>query len=239
MAAQDDPPADWAERLAATRHVERDQPEQVCRLTVDALRVNGGGISMSTVDRQLATVCASDETAARIEELQFTLGEGPCVDVMRRGGNVIVADLLDPAEKTAGRWPGFTEGAVGAGVRAIFAFPLQIGSVRLGALDLYRSKPGSLTDEQIRAASMAADTIAVALPLGLGPGEFVDDQAHLASYRLDVHQAAGMIAVQMNVTVGEALSQLRAAAYAEGRPVNEMADAVIARQLRFPLGDHS
>ena len=76
-----------------------------------------------------------------IEELQYTLGEGPCVEAHTLNRVVLEPDLAHPSVP---RWLAFTPHAVEAGVRAVFAFPLQVGTARLGALDLYRDGPGGL-----------------------------------------------------------------------------------------------
>lgn len=223
----------WSTELAGTSSAGASRAERVCQLCVGTLPVDGGGISVTTQNGQLATVCATDDVAARIEELQFVLGEGPCVDVVMTGSPLLVSDVLDPPKEIEGRWPGFLDAAAEAGVRAIFGFPLQLGAIRVGALDLYRSEPGALTDGQVSAATMAANTIAVSLPLHVGPGQFVDDQVERSSYRLEVHQAAGMVAVQLNVSLGEALLRLRAHAFAENVPLALVAADVVARRLRL------
>lgn len=99
-----------------------------------------------------AVVCATDEGSARIEELQFTLGEGPCVDAVRTGAPVLVPNLGEPNDLNVDRRPGFMEGAGAAGVRAVFAFPLRVGAINVGALDLYRNRPGALTAAQLSGA---------------------------------------------------------------------------------------
>jgi hypothetical protein len=227
----------WASRLADAARVGSDQTERVCQLCVETLPVTGAGVSIATAHGQLATVAASNDIAARIEDLQFTLGEGPCVGVLERGGPVFIDDLSDPPAEVAARWPAFVQGAVAAGAGAVFAFPLQIGAVRLGALDLYRDVPGPLATQHVGAASLAADVIAFSLPLGIAPGELVDDGAGRSAYRLEIHQAAGMVAVQLDITVSDALLRLRAHAYAEGRAISEVADDVVSRRLRFPNGN--
>jgi len=67
------------------------------------------------------------------------------VDAYRQNAVVTEPDLADPVTR---RWPAFTPSAVEAGVRAVFGFPMRVGSVRLGALNLYRDVPGPLTGEQ-------------------------------------------------------------------------------------------
>jgi hypothetical protein len=146
---------------------------------------------------------------------------------------VLEPNLADPATP---RWLGFTPPAVAAGARAIFGFPWQVGAVRLGALNLYRDARGPLTDDQHADALVMAGVVARAV---------LDMQAHAAAGALDaglesggdfrfvVHQAAGMVSVQLGVGVGEAFIRLRAYAFSNERPLTEVAESVVSRQLRF------
>ena len=154
-------------------------------------------------------MCSSNAVSELIEELQYTLGEGPCVDAYHHQQPVLEPDLADP---TVPRWIGFTPQAVAAGARAVFGFPLQIGSVHLGALNVYRDQPGPLTDDQHADALVVAEVAARAVlemqahaPPGMIAAEFSD-----SDFRFVVHQAAGMVSVQLGVSVGEALIRLRA-----------------------------
>ena len=189
---------------------------------------------MVTRSGHRGVVCATDETAARVEDLQMTLGEGPCVDAVSTGAHVFLDDLGTGADP----WPGFLEGAAAAGVRAVFAFPLRIGSISIGALDLYRDEPGELAAPDVRAAHMAADAAAHAvLELGLDGGTFADDRESRSAYQMQVHQATGMVQEQLGIRTEEAFLLLRARAFASGRLVGDVATDVVARRLRFSTED--
>jgi hypothetical protein len=194
---------------------------------------------MVTAAGNRGVVCATDEVSARIEDLQLTLGEGACVDAVQAGTPVLVGDLDEPGDIVTERWPAFMEGAAQAGVRAVFAFPLRIGAITVGVLDLYRDRPGDLTAGQLTMALMAADAAAIAL-LYLGSrsnGGFADDMDGHVTYQMQVHQATGMVKVQLGVTIEEAFLMLRAHAFAAGRPVAEVARDVVERRLRFSTED--
>jgi len=103
------------------------------------------------------SLCATDAVSQLIEELQYTLGEGPCLDAYQQDQVVAEPDLTDPV---TGRWPAFTPPTLAAGVRAVFGFPLRVGTVRLGALNLYRVLPGPLTSDQHADALVVADVAA-------------------------------------------------------------------------------
>jgi hypothetical protein len=229
----------WLELLAGAAAERASQPRRICELCVEMLGVTGAGISMVTAQGNRGTVCATDDVSARIEDLQLTLGEGACVDAVRAGTPVMVSDLDERGDITVERWPAFMEGARAAGVRAVFAFPLRIGAMSVGVLDLYRDRPGDLTAGQLPAALMAADAAAMALlHLGSdGRDSFADDRDRRAAYQMQVHQATGMVKVQAGVTIEEAFLMLRAHAFATGVPVAKVASDVVTRRVRFPVED--
>ena len=103
------------------------------------------------------SLCTTNEVSALIEDLQYTLGEGPCVDAYRHDQVVLEPDLANPA---VARWSAFSPPALGAGVRAVFGFPFRMGGARLGAVNLYRDRPGPLTDDQHADALVMADVVA-------------------------------------------------------------------------------
>jgi hypothetical protein len=198
--------------------------------------ISGAGIAVMTTLPARGIRHVSDKISGRVEELQFSLGEGPGFDAFEAGQPVLVADLAD--REHALRWPAFAAGALVAGARALFAFPLRIGAINLGVLNLYRQRPGALTKEEHAQALVFADTATLLL---LAEGQSTaDDQHRLTAYdqRAVVHQASGMVAVQTGCTIPEALARLRAYAYREDRTLAGVADEVVERRLRFDrLGD--
>jgi hypothetical protein len=210
--------------------------EQLCQEAVTAVNVDGAGLSMMTSAGHRGTVCATDEIARRVEDLQFSLGEGPCYDAFTGGGPVLTADIRASRSVGGGRWPVFTDAVATAGVGALFAFPLLIGAIPLGALDLYRLRSDPLTPAQLRSAWRIADAAAEAL-LDLRSGTAVDLPTNAApagaSYRLEVHQATGMVSVQLAVPLDEAFLRLRAYAYARDLDVADVARDVVAGHLQL------
>jgi hypothetical protein len=195
--------------------------------------MTGAGIMLMSADVPMGSFCTTNDVSSLIEDLQFTLGEGPCVDAYTFGRPVLEPDLADP--KTP-RWLAFSSPALDAGARAVFGFPLQIGAVRFGALNLYRDRPGPLSDEQHADALVVAEVAARSI-LAL-PSTSVSDAGASGSeagsdFHLVVHQASGMVAVQIDAGVAEALIRLRAYAFAHDATLTEVAEAVVARTLRF------
>jgi hypothetical protein len=195
--------------------------------------MTGAGIMLMSGELPRGSVCSSNETSAVIEELQFTMGEGPCVDAYHHDRPVLEPDLADPQTP---RWMGFTPSALEAGARAVFGFPMQVGAVRLGALNLYCDQPGVLTEDQHADALVMAGVAArevLALQAQAPPGALAAELEAGGNFRFVVHQATGMIAAQLDVGVAEAMIRLRAYAFANGRLLRDVADDVVARRVRF------
>ena len=156
--------------LAIARDTEDDRvlAGEICRACVQGLDIDGAAISLLTADPLRETVFASDATADLLEDLQFSLGEGACIDAALSRRPVLVADMNDPAQTA--RWPVYAAAvAEQTGVRAIFALPLQWGAIDVGVLDLYRRAPGAFSAAQMQDALSAADAATLIL-LGLRSG---------------------------------------------------------------------
>jgi hypothetical protein len=229
----------WHRRLADGTGDRASRPRQICQLCVQELGVSGAGISMVTAAGNRGVVCATDDLAAQIEDLQLTLGEGPCMDAAQTGAPVLVPDLDEPDDLVVERWPAFLEGAAAAGVRAVFAFPMRIGAISVGVLDLYRDRPGDLVGDSLPAALMAADAAALSL-LHLDaklPDTFLDDLSSRSSFQLQVHQATGMVQVQLGVSTEDVFLMLRARAFATSRRLVDVASEIVQRHERFSKED--
>jgi len=206
---------------------------RLCQVCAEVTGMSGGGIMLMSNDVPRGAVCTTDHVSALIEDLQFALGEGPCVDAFHLDAPVLEPDLAEPVTP---RWLGFTGPAVEAGVRAVFGFPLQLGAVRLGALNLYRTEPGPLTDDQHADALVMADIAAQALLVlqaDAPPGQLAASLEEGSDFQHVVHQASGMVSAQLEVTVGQALIRVRAYAFGNDRPLVKVAQDVVARRLRF------
>jgi ANTAR domain len=211
---------------------------QLCAVCAEITETSGAGIMLLTGDRPQGSVCTTDGVSTRIEELQYTLGEGPCIDAHRHHSPVAEPDLAHPATS---RWAAFSPAAVAAGARAVFGFPVGVGESRIGALNLYRDRAGPLSADQhadaLVVAAVAARAI-LAMQAGASPGRLGAQLESGGNFRFVVHQACGMIAVQLGISVDDASVLLRAHAFGAGRTVVDVAQDVIERRLRFdPLDD--
>jgi len=225
-------------RLRILEHlVGAEAPEletkRLCDVCAEVTGMTGAGIMLMSGEVPRGPVCTTDTASAVVEQLQYDLGEGPCVDAYSQDRPVLEPDLSEPRTP---RWLAFTGPALAAGVRAIFGFPLQVGAVRLGALNLYRDQPGPLSDDQHADALVMADVAAQALLVmqaNAPPGKIAAELEAGADFQYVAHQASGMVAAQLDVSVGQALIRLRAHAFGNDRPLAKVAADVVARRLRF------
>jgi hypothetical protein len=231
--------------LGIDRHGTDDRAlaQRICRACIAGLDVDGAVLSLLTATVSRTTLWASDATAELIEELQFTLNEGACMEAATTGRPVLVPDLRHSTETA--RWPMFAAAvAEQTKVRALFALPLQWGTVNLGVLDLYRLTAGGLSAAQYRDALSASDIAALLMlgqrtdpTLGVELGEDSGiSQSWLnesSGHRAEVHQATGMVLAQLEISATEALARLRAHAFVEQRLLIDIAHDVVSRRLRF------
>jgi hypothetical protein len=223
--------------LAAMASVDGEAPsviDRVCVAAVVLLSLSGAGISLM-VDGQLrGSAGVSEPGIAAVQELQLELGEGPCVDSWSHGEPMLEPDLAKPRIV---RWPSFAQAAVEAGVRAVFAYPLHIGAIRIGVLVLYRDRPGALEVEEAAQALVLADVasqVVLALQAGAPPESVHELLAGEPPHWAEVHQATGMVSAQLGVSMDEAFVRLRAHAFADRRSLQDVARDVVARRLHLP-----
>ena len=177
------------------------------------------------------SVCRIDVTEA-VEQLEYTLGEGPCVAAVDHKVPVFDADLADEGAQ----WPLFRRGALAAGVRAAFGFPLLIDRICIGALNLYHDRSGPLTDDQVADALVVAQFVSRAVltwQADAPPGTVAWQLEQVPIHRVEVHQATGRISVQAGVSLADALVLLRAYSFSHDRPIGDVAAEVAAGRLRF------
>ncbi|MEV6596129.1 GAF and ANTAR domain-containing protein [Actinoplanes sp. NPDC051346] len=206
---------------------------RLCSAAGRSLSASGVGVSVMSTDGMRGIAATSDPKVAHFEELQFTLGEGPCLEAFSTRRPVLVPDLADGATR---RWPSYTPAVHDHGLRAVFAFPLQIGAARLGVLDVFRREPGLLSDVELRRALIFADVAVTTLLDGqeqATPGSAAAGLDDAMGNRAELFQAQGMVAVRLGVSLTDALARLRAHAFAENRRLGDVARDVVARRLQF------
>ena len=209
--------------------------DRLCCACVSVLHVSDAGVAMISGGASRGTFGVSGPLPRRLDELEFTYGDGPCLDAVRNNAPVFAEDLGDPAQT---RWPAFRAAALTAGIRAVFAFPITVGAHPVGALGLFRYRSGPLRAAALAGAALAADLAGAALlellagdvdwdALACGDG---DHRFGLLA-RVEVHQATGMIMARLNIGAEAALLRLRAHAYSHDMTADEVARDVVDRRL--------
>ncbi|MEV7884012.1 GAF and ANTAR domain-containing protein [Streptomyces sp. NPDC002817] len=223
----------------AARRGARVGVVDVCTAAVAALPIGGAGLSAMSRTTASHPLCSTDDISEQLEELQLMLGEGPCVDAFTQGSAVLTPDLRTGALQD--HWVVFADAALGAGVRAVFALPLQMGAISPGVLDLYADVPTVLDAEELADAQAFADLATLLLldarieETGAPADGASSDRGleDLGAYRAEIDQATGILTVQLGVGIDEAFVRLRAYAFMQGLRLADVAADVVAHRLRF------
>jgi hypothetical protein len=212
----------------------------LCKVAVDELRMSGAVVSLMATSGaapgQSGTIAAASSDQTRlVEELEFSLGEGPSNDAFLTSRPVLTPDL----ERAFGRWPGYAPAALAGGSSAVFAFPMHVGAARFGVLTLHASRPRSLTAPDVATSLMVTELATEIVLDGFSP---VGEQGPpalpllgLDGLRDGVYQAQGMVMVQLGVSLPEALARMRAHAFASDRDLADLAADILAGRARLPI----
>ncbi|ADB30270.1 ANTAR domain protein [Kribbella flavida DSM 17836] len=219
-------------RLAAADAKERHLAERLCEASRLILGVTGASITVDTATSNRITLASSDEVAARLEDLQELLGQGPCREAFQTGLPVTV-DLGEQADE---RWPEFTRAAREAvGELRISCFPMRPSRQSVfGTLSLYVTE-GDTLPESTDTAQFLADAVGAAL-LRDPTSEDGVTGGGAWSARAQIHQATGMVIAQLRLSTDDALAILRAHAYAHDTTLSDIAAKVVRRELDFTEG---
>ncbi len=222
--------------LLAQREGSALSPRHACLACVDAVGVDGAGLMVTGSGASLEAAYVSDPRASEAEYLQATLGEGPGNDALESGRPILVGDLAAPMSEQ--RWPAFAPEAARLGVSGMHSLPLALGAIQVGVLDLYCETPRHLNQDELMDALIYADT-ALLLVLDAKSGIATSPEGEHANgigpvlWHAQVHQAAGIISSQLDVSPLDALVRLRAYAYARDKPLIDIARSVVSGRLRL------
>lgn len=222
--------SDSFDAALAELQVSGDRLGSVSEFFVELLPVTGAAVS--TVGEVLGseTLSATDDMALRLDELQFDLGDGPCWEALRTVAAVIEPDFRNRAVQ---RWPMFGAAADRDAVASMFAFPMTVGELKMGAVDLYSSERMTLTPAECTQATAMAEVIGRHI-LRDALSHFADDEARAGTFsRRTVHQATGIVLAQLGLSPDDALLMIQARAYSTGARVMEVAQAVVDGRLHF------
>jgi hypothetical protein len=215
-----------------------DAADRLCEACVVLLDIDAAAISLVFDGANSGTLGSSGASARIYDELQFTLGEGPCLASVLQRIPILIVDLADPADA---RWPAYRPAMLAHQIRGVYAIPVVVAGEFVGALDLFRARPGPLLAADLAGAVAAAELAAIPL-LDLLDGDLqaaVTDPnsnawAELNKLtRAELSQAIGMLVAQLEVEPALALILLRAHAYASGRSVTGIARDILDRRLKL------
>ncbi|MFD8061976.1 GAF and ANTAR domain-containing protein [Streptomyces cyaneofuscatus] len=199
---------------------------------VSALGMDHLVVSLVVEGRITEQLWSSDLVGGAFEDLQFTLGQGPAPDALRVGRAIVVPDL---AALGAARWPLLVSAMAHLRVQAAFCFPLALGGITVGVLTASRGSPGPMGGQQTDDILGLAAALTLQFLGGRGARfeTWLETQPDGELHRAVVHQATGMLSVQLALPLGEALLRLRAYAYSHDRSIIETAEDVVSRRLRL------
>jgi GAF domain-containing protein len=224
LTGADTPAVELQDVLLTTESVEQFLHEVA---VLSAKLVTGGlscGMTMGPRGRPVTVAC-SDPEAARVDEVQYRLDDGPCLHAMRAGHLVRIDDTADQR-----RWPRFEELAASRGIRSCLALPLVTDGRPVGALNLYARSAGAFGEPETRRAESFARNAsgAVALALRLASYAALTDQlrSSLAS-RSVIDQALGVIMAQERCTQARAFAILRTASQNTNVKLRDIASAIV------------
>ncbi|MEO7722372.1 MAG: GAF and ANTAR domain-containing protein [Pseudolysinimonas sp.] len=210
-----------------------DNDLDLCHPFLQNLPISGASVTVVNASLAQHSVCSSDSIASRIDELQFELGEGPQWKAVGSGELVVIPDTDTDLHSD---WPIFWSAIRPLAVGALFAVPMRMGAVTVGAVTLYRRFSGDLSPEQRSSALAIASAIAstaVHRAMRSARNEEAAESPMSPAFRREVHQATGMILAQLNTTATIAYSRLQAYAFAHGRHIQDVARDVVNRDLTF------
>jgi hypothetical protein len=209
--------------------------QRICRAATWSLSLVGAVVQVGTGAGDAVVLASSDGASRRLGEVAFEVGEGPCLEALSFARPVLVSDLMGEGQA---RWPGYVSAVRDKGVRAVFALPLHVGAVRLGVLELYGARVRSLSSAELSIAlafTRAATDSLIDSPSGSSDA-FVDGRcAQAMDRRVEIHQAQGMVTVDLGVDLAEALALIRAHAFGLDLSLLEVARRILAgERLQLP-----
>jgi hypothetical protein len=216
--------------------------DRLCRACVQTLSVDEAAISLILNGKPTGTFGASSPACRVLDDLQFTLGEGPCLDAVAQDSPMLVPDLADGADR---RWPVYSPAILAAGMRAVYALPVAVASFPAGALCLFRAQPGSLDPTEFAGGLVAAELAALPLLDLMGaafdaavgePTSGARTELGVLS-RIEVNQATGVLIAQLDIGPADALIRLRAYAFAHDMSAGDVARDIIEHRLRLDAAD--
>ena len=199
---------------------------------IEVTSVDHAGLLLVDRSGTLQLVASTSETAQIVELLQLRYLEGPCWDAFQSGNPVLAESFA--SEESRGRWPTFSTAALDAGVGSAAAVPMRLRAKTLGALNLFRSQEGDLSDLEVATARTLADiaSIAILQDRAARDAQTIIDQLQGAlDSRVVIEQARGVIAERSGLSIDQAFSALRGYARDNNARLRVVAEDIVARKL--------
>ncbi len=203
---------------------------RLCRAVAEYMSAAGVAVSLVSDAGSAGVVASSSELSSTLDELQFSLGEGPSRDTYSLRRPVLIADLGSSEGQS---WPIYTAGALESGVHGVFAFPLHVGAATFGVFTIYRSSPGALNGRHLAMAlTFAERATEILLTADSAPDGALHPGVESAlSYRAEIYQAQGSVTVQLGISLAEALIRMRAYAFSHDHSLSELAALILSGEI--------
>lgn len=192
----------------------------------DLLLADTAGVLLETAGGRPALAAATSDEMLKIEDLEVSLGQGPCLEAYTIGAQVLVEDL----EEAHDRWPEVVPRIVEIGMRSVAAFPLRLRDDHIGALNLYRSQPRAYAAHEVRLGQALADMAAVGILQQRSVSEAERRSAqlqHALDSRVVIEQAKGVLAERRGIPLREAFEVMRRYARNNNRKMRDVCDQVL------------
>ena len=218
--------------MIARRERDRGAHGLLCSVAAQFTELGGAGVVLTSPQEPLTSFCMSNPTSASLMDFEVIAGEGPYTAANNSEVAVEGSDLMMQNP----RWTVFSPMATAIGVHAVFGFPIHFGTIRLGALGLFRDSVGDLSEDQYADAYLVTSVIGrsiLALQAGTDPGRLSEDLQRGALFDFAVHQAVGMVSVQGSMPTRDALVALQSHAFAQEMGISDISAQIISRQICF------
>ncbi|BBY00181.1 GAF and ANTAR domain-containing protein [Mycobacterium seoulense] len=199
----------------------------------ELLDIEAAGFLLADPLQQLRLLAATSEQARELELFQLQADEGPCVDCYATGRPVSVADV----QRVAGRWPRFVPAAIGAGFASVHAVPMRAAGMVFGALGLFGTRPGELSEADLLVGQTLTHIACVAILVEHPPtpATVMPQLRSALTSRVIIEQAKGFLRETLGVSVEEAFRLLRTYARAKRQHLTDVARRLMTDRDSRPL----
>jgi GAF domain-containing protein len=223
-------------RLLNGQHSLEETLVSVARFAVQAIPgAEGAGLTLLETDRQ-QTVVATADFVREVDDIQYSLGEGPCVSAVAEGFTVISGNLGGEPQ-----WPRFGPRVGRLGVHSALSLPLLLPDRVVGALNVYAHGRNAFAARAVRLGEAFAPEAAVSVSNAqmLAQAERLVGQLQAAlTSRAVIDQALGVVMSRTGVTAAEALTRLKLLSQSQSVKLSEVAHTLLGEATRRARARH-